>query len=167
MTIYKAFAPNGQEITGTLETVLGTAEIDHFIKNDEGNFDHEYGGYTDVHWDSQRSFLREGSKIYVTEDRSEWLIGQLRFEEIKEEGDSEGQPGPTYSVWISEPVDSSDGMNPIWRWQHEQDFTCTDDPEGRGARASAHGYARYLRRTYPASLVAVRPAGKAPKDAFL
>lgn len=162
MTTYKAFAPNGQEITGTLETVQGVAGIDYFTKNEEG-FDHEYGGYTDIDWDSQKSVLRDGSKIFIAEDRSEWLMSQLLFEEIKADADPEGQPGPTCSVWICEPKETAYA----WLWQHDQDFTCTDDPEGRGARASAHGYARYLRKTYPASLVAVRPAGKAPKNAFL
>lgn len=167
MTTYRAIAPNGQTISGTLELVQGTAEIDYFTKDDEGNFDHEYGGYTRMHWDSQVSILRKGSKVYIAEDHSEWLMSQLRFEEIGEENDSESQPGPTYSVWISEPEDLPHSGETMWRWRHEQDFTCSDDPEGRGARASAHGYARYLRKTYPASLVAVRPAGMAPKDAFL
>lgn len=66
----------------------------------------------------------------------------------------DGEPGPTYCVWITEPPD--------WDWVFDGSFTCSDDPDGAGARQSAHEYARYLRATYHCSYVAVRPAGKCP-----
>ena len=49
-----------------------------------------------------------------------------------------------------------------WHWIWDCSYTCDDDPDGRGARAAAHEYARYLRSTYPCAFVAVRPAGKPP-----
>ena len=64
------------------------------------------------------------------------------------------EPGPTYTVWIMEP--------PNWDWMADAHFTGSDDPDGKGARQSAHEYARYLRATYHTSYVAVRPAGKHP-----
>ena len=66
----------------------------------------------------------------------------------------DGEPGPTYTVWITEP--------PNWDWVADAHFTCSDDPDGQGARYSAHEYARCLRATYHTSYVAVRPAGKQP-----
>jgi hypothetical protein len=75
---------------------------------------------------------------------------------------------PCYSVWIAEPPSPSSPVRAPgigasgWRWGHEEDFTCADDPDGRGARAAAHDRARYLRSTYPCAFVAVRPAGKPP-----
>lgn len=68
-------------------------------------------------------------------------------------------PDPSYDVWISEFDTTSSGWSD---WTHDQRFTCDDDPDGRGARASAHAYARNLRRTYHCAFVAVRPAGKPP-----
>ena len=63
-------------------------------------------------------------------------------------------PGPSYDVWIAEPDE--------WEWRFDQRFTCEDDPDGKGARRSAHEYARYLRNTFPCAFVAVRPAGERP-----
>jgi hypothetical protein len=65
----------------------------------------------------------------------------------------EPTPGPTHDVWIAEPDH--------WAWQScGMTFTCDDDPDGKGARASAHDYARHLRQTYPCAFVAVRQASK-------
>ena len=61
--------------------------------------------------------------------------------------------GPTYDVWIAEPDN--------WEWQScGMTFTCSDDPNGDGARQHAHDHARYLRNTYPCAFVAVRAATK-------
>ena len=80
--------------------------------------------------------------------------------------DLEPEPGPTYAVWFAEQeqVDSAPGSHfpGPWTWTHDQNFTCDDDPDGRGARRSAHEYARHLRNTYPCAYVAVRPAGQRP-----
>lgn len=79
----------------------------------------------------------------------------------------EPQPGPTYDVWIaerSEAVAAPGGFVPgPWVWVDSgTTFTCDDDPDGRGAWASAHEYARFLRSVYPCAFIAVRPAGKPP-----
>ena len=61
--------------------------------------------------------------------------------------------GPTYDVWIAEPDN--------WVWQTcGMTFTCSDDPDGDGARQRAHDHARHLRNTYPCAFVAVRAATK-------
>jgi len=80
--------------------------------------------------------------------------------------------GPTYDVWIGE-LKPHKFMDPnsllfggktveLWTWAFDQSFTCKDDPDGKGARQSAHRYARHLRDTYPCAFVAVRPSGKCP-----
>jgi hypothetical protein len=107
----------------------------------------------------------EGATVEVDNEREgAWVHAQLWVP--RECFDPE--PGPTYDVWISEPFssDSDDWVPDIstlgWRWIHDRDFTCDDDPDGKGARAAAHEYARYLRKTYLCAFVAVRPAGKPP-----
>jgi hypothetical protein len=76
-------------------------------------------------------------------------------------------PGPTYDVWIGEqeelgPAPGGTFLGDNWVWAFDQSFTCEDDPDGVGARRSAHTYARHLRNTYPCAFVAVRPSGKCP-----
>jgi hypothetical protein len=81
-------------------------------------------------------------------------------------------PGPTYDVWIGE-LKPHKVMDPnflmfggktamLWTWAYDQSFSCEDDPDGKGARQSAHAHARHLRSTYPCAFVAVRPSGKSP-----
>jgi hypothetical protein len=79
----------------------------------------------------------------------------------------EPTPGPTYDVWIAEqeelgPAPGCTFPGDNWTWTFDQSVTCDDDPDGKGARLSAHRYARYLRDTYPCAFVAVRPSGKCP-----
>lgn len=71
---------------------------------------------------------------------------------------SDNLPGPAYAVWTAEQDDHAQQW--VWRW--DADYSCKDDPDGINARASAHEYARYLRKTYPCAYVAVLPAGKQP-----
>jgi hypothetical protein len=66
-------------------------------------------------------------------------------------------PGPTYNVWIAE-REQCDARLAAWTWLFDAQFTCNDDPDGRGARQSAHAYARYLRRTFHCAFIAVRRA---------
>jgi hypothetical protein len=91
---------------------------------------------------------------------------RLRDDEV------EPTPGPTYDVWTGKPG-YLDGLDPevlppgtpataTWVWALDQSFTYDDDPDGKGARQSAHAYARHLRNTYSYAFVAVRPSGKAP-----
>lgn len=79
----------------------------------------------------------------------------------------EPEPGPTYDVWIAEqeclgPGPGGAFLGDNWVWAFDQSFTCDDDPDGKGARQSAHEYARHLRSTYPCAYVGVYPAGKHP-----
>ena len=78
-------------------------------------------------------------------------------------------PGSTYVVWIAEfglldglDVEILDPTRKSWIWAYDQSFTCDNDPDGKGARRSAHQYARALRIIFPCAFVAVRPSGKAP-----
>jgi hypothetical protein len=106
----------------------------------------------------------EGATVEVDNEREgAWVHAQLWVpRECLDPG-----PGPTYDVWIAER--SRDDLAPgghfpgAWAWAHAgATFTCDDDPDGKGARAAAHEYARYLRKTYLCAFVAVRPAGKPP-----
>lgn len=92
-----------------------------------------------------------------------WVSAQI----FVRDDELEPTPGSTYDVWIGEqeqlglaPGGTFLGDN--WIWTFDQSFTCDDDPDGKGARQSAHAYARHLRNTYPCAFVAVRPSGKCP-----
>lgn len=66
--------------------------------------------------------------------------------------------GPTYAVWVAE----QDDHTQQWVWLWDADYTCDDDPDGKGARAAAHEYARNLRNEFHCAYVAVLPACKQP-----
>ena len=102
------------------------------------------------------------------ERRGTWVNARI----FVHDDELEPIPGPTYDVWIGE-LKPHKVMDPnlltfggktveLWVWTFDQSFTCDDDPDGKGARQSAHAYARYLRNTYPCAFVAVRPSGKSP-----
>jgi hypothetical protein len=106
----------------------------------------------------------EGATVEVDNEREgAWVHAQLWVP--RECLDPE--PGPTYDVWIGER--SRDDLAPgghfpgAWTWAHAgATFTCDEDPDGKGARAAAHEYARYLRKTYLCAFVAVRSTSKPP-----
>lgn len=59
-------SPKGNEIVGTLETVSGVADIDVLsakIKNGKINF--EYAGNTDIDWNSQKTVIEKGQRLFV------------------------------------------------------------------------------------------------------
>lgn len=83
----------------------------------------------------------------------DWVDSCVCDEEANPVENPDPEPGPTYDVWIAEPEG--------WAWAScGMTFTCEDDPDGIGARRSAHAHARCLRKTYPCAFVAVRPADK-------
>jgi len=64
----------GRKITGTLEKLLGTANIcpDSFEFKDGELVDFDHEGYTNVDWDSQETAKAEnGDRIFVDEDGNE------------------------------------------------------------------------------------------------
>ena len=102
------------------------------------------------HWYSDHRFPVEDWQAEVANDETRlgyWAWVENRIDMAEEDT----EPGPTYDVWIAEPD--------AWAWQScGMTFSCDDDPEGIGARQSAHQHARFLRRTYPCAFVAVRAA---------
>ena len=120
----------------------------------------------------QKYFLHD-DKVQILEeidtsvDGGAWVSALIWVSDEEVDPD----PGPTYNVWIAEQTALHPTVGPggyfvdrwHWPWIHDQTFTCDDDPDGKGARAFAHKYARYLRSTYPCAYVAVLPASKMPK----
>lgn len=73
-------APSGQRITGSCDVVLATAHVVGFLKNDDGTFEPEYGGGSDVHWDSQETRKNDaGEFLYQDDDGTEWTLSQCTF----------------------------------------------------------------------------------------
>lgn len=53
----KAFAPNGKQIRGTLDTIPAIAEIssESYSRNANGKLEFDWDGETDVIWDDQKT----------------------------------------------------------------------------------------------------------------
>ena len=73
MTDYDFKAPNGAEIKGTYETVLGTAET-RFI-GPKAEYDH--CGGTDMHWDTSTTADIAGVPMLTDENGEDWLQHHL------------------------------------------------------------------------------------------
>ena len=73
------YAPNGKEIMGTLEVIHGQAGImpGTIKRNDDGTFDFDYDGDTEMFWDEQRTKTEEGQRIFLDEDGNEWYERDL------------------------------------------------------------------------------------------
>ena len=72
-------SPDGSKIVGTLERVPAVANIaaDSLKRNAEGEVVYVYEGGTDLTWDEQETVTREGQTVFVDEDGTEWLEGEL------------------------------------------------------------------------------------------
>jgi len=69
-------APNGKLIIGTLETVPGTALIQN-AKVKCGKVEFEYEGETKIDWDSQKSVLEGGQRVFVDEEWNTWTENKI------------------------------------------------------------------------------------------
>lgn len=91
--------PTGKRILGTSERVLGTAFIDEdsIVRDEEGRLAFEYGGETDIAWDSQAVVRDEqGRRLFVREDGEEVPEDEVAI--IGEEGD---KPVGDYMVFVN------------------------------------------------------------------
>ncbi|MBS0454017.1 MAG: hypothetical protein JSS14_22165 [Proteobacteria bacterium] len=65
-------------ITGTLEKLLGTCDIADAEMVD-GELELTYGGYTEVDWDSQETFMHDGQRIFIDEGGSQVLESEVEL----------------------------------------------------------------------------------------
>lgn len=82
MTDY--LSPKGSPIIGTLEKLLGRAEISNI---DPATGTPEYSGSTEVFWDDQETVYRDDKIVYLDEAGEEWTFDQLT--RVKEEDEAE------------------------------------------------------------------------------
>ena len=78
----KAYAPNGLEIRGTLETVQGVALAHSFIRKPDGTLDFTYSGETDIFWDGQETVKVNEECIFLDIDGNEWPESKI---EVRDE----------------------------------------------------------------------------------
>lgn len=65
--------PEGHNIDGTLERLSGVAQIAGHVKRDQhGLLRFEYGGYTEIDWNSQQTVTRDGGTVFVCDNGDEW-----------------------------------------------------------------------------------------------
>ncbi len=73
----KAISPEGNEIIGTLEVVLGVARANVALSRN-GKFKVEFLGDTDVDWNSQKTKTQSGERLFVCSQRKLWREGQIK-----------------------------------------------------------------------------------------
>lgn len=66
-------------IIATVEQIMGTCTIANASQNPDGTFFIEWCGGTDIDWNSQRTFEREGQKIYLGDDYHEYSEDELEL----------------------------------------------------------------------------------------
>ena len=72
----KLKAPNGNEITGTKEILVGEAYIQD-LRLVDGKVEYDHSGETEVFWDCQQTATEKNQTIFIDEDGGEWLESQL------------------------------------------------------------------------------------------
>lgn len=81
---YELVAPNGQVIVGLLEQVSTTAyfSLESPERDKEGQFNTEYTGQSEVHWDGQHAQTSKGERLFLDDLGNEWRESQLTPREI-------------------------------------------------------------------------------------
>jgi hypothetical protein len=73
-------SPKGTVIVGTLEVVHGWAGIQGSVKCGKRGFEFDHDGETRLDWDGQKTVERDGERIFVDADGSEFKESELRLE---------------------------------------------------------------------------------------
>lgn len=83
----KLYAPNGAEITGTLEIVEGRAGIDSVTVDESGVFGIEYDGDTEIFWNAQRTQedALTGERLFLDDDGTIWRESELVLKEDEDD----------------------------------------------------------------------------------
>lgn len=76
---FKATAPNGKAIIGTVETLQAVAHLVAVTRGEGGELEVEYDGSTDIEWDTQATLRRDGERIFLDEEHNEWKESDLTF----------------------------------------------------------------------------------------
>lgn len=108
----KLYAPNGKQIIGTSESLLGTAMIvGPIVRGTDNTFEFQYDE-TKIHWDTITTETNvNGSRKFMDDDGGEWPESDLRLisegfdvQEIKREAESHWDEHPDHPVedWKSE-----------------------------------------------------------------
>lgn len=77
------YAPNGELIAGTLETISGRANVSGW--SEQG--DPIYAGNTEVFWDDQQTVERDGQLVCLTESGDEFPFDQCTLRDEDNNGE--------------------------------------------------------------------------------
>ena len=107
-------SPLGTRIIGTLERLRGRAEIiDGSVRADPtGGFKFEYEGTTHVFWDDQETVKRDGERIFLDEEGTEFAENTLLL--VPEDSIDETQASPEAIVLMKDGglIESVSGVPP-------------------------------------------------------
>jgi hypothetical protein len=119
----RAFAPNGKEIVGTLDTLTGRALASGFTRAADGSIQVGYIGETIVHWDEQRPMQRNGLDVYLDDDGYDWTADQIHLEGEKPRAIPSVAPAPALKkpedVWTPASGYHTAGGKSKWRCWNE------------------------------------------------
>lgn len=119
-------APDGTPIVGTLERLIGRAEISGILPSGQP----DYEGSTEVFWNDQQTVLHEGKIVYLDDGGRKWTFDQLvpadewkepipTEEELREQFDTKDgwgeHPDHSMSAWRLE-VENGDCRAGYWEW---------------------------------------------------
>jgi hypothetical protein len=71
-------------IIGTSESLLATAYVSDFSRNDDGTITFEYDGESKLHWDTQETLKKDGKLLFVTETYRE--VTEDEIELVEDDG---------------------------------------------------------------------------------
>jgi hypothetical protein len=77
--------PDGHELTHELDTVSTNAEIDEITVNSDGTLEIEWGGYSEVIWDTQVPDLVNDERQFLCAENGIFLESQLVKVPVREE----------------------------------------------------------------------------------
>lgn len=83
------YAPNGLEITGTLEAFTGRARISGI--SEDGTPEH--AGGTEVFLEDGKTVERDGKPVFLDEEGGEWTFDQLTSEHPDDDQDDDEDLG--------------------------------------------------------------------------
>jgi hypothetical protein len=87
----KAVSPTGARIRGVMERVLCDASVDpaSFRRAEDGSLDFEYESWTDIEWDTQETFTKDGKRLFKDQDGEWWTEDEIKIVDADEDADED------------------------------------------------------------------------------
>lgn len=84
--VRELLSPKGTRITSVLQKLIGSATLTGARSQEDGLFDLEYGGYTEIFYDSSEDLLVELERVFCDESLQEFRESELVLGEVIGDG---------------------------------------------------------------------------------